>query len=416
MNELDLNRSAHLWVRASFILLLILNIRGHAQNIILDTIYESSICTNNFKIFESQKYFFNGVSIIQAFIIFKSNYSCSDSIYIVTNNFENNVIDTQIVIIYDLVHKLESFTVLSVSKTSDRLIILFKNCIVVLKIDFDGNYIFDQMYPIRFHYVRIEGLGEKLLLINNYNTHPFDSEFRTQLTIFDPVNGRFHQSKALEFPGIEWTHLINKYITTNKLDRIFVVNLFKYEVTVYDEKLNVINVLKIDKESWVFFPDSEYKNFHDSIELIRSKSPYMLNAKNTIAKIFYFEKRLSRIEKIEAIGNRLLVSYKDPGLHKDYRFIDLWVEDNQNNYISVFSSLKVNTSWDMIKSSDMVTNLNYVIPIANSAAQWFDGEYIYFLQTSQDYWIGNTMICYKQLRDEYFLNYDARICVYKYRL
>jgi hypothetical protein len=154
------------------------------------------------------------------------------------------------------------------------------------------------------------------LLSSNYNQHPADKLFNTNLGVYDAEKDQIKKFIHPELPCIGFSHLVNSWITNND-NRIALAAPCGYKIFFYDFELNLVDSINYHpKENWEDLPGNT---------IPFETNPAKSNPKLIIEKLMHLEDSISRIEMIFFVNNStLLVSSGGNGADENQRRIDLW--------------------------------------------------------------------------------------------
>jgi hypothetical protein len=202
--------------------------------------------------------------------------------------------------------------------------------------------------------------GNKIFLERLYNYHPLDASNHFGIVRFDYRKRVFSDSLVFPYPGIEFSHLVNRWVSSTKTN-IFVALTTQNKVLVVNHNLRIVDTISLNK------------NIEDCLGNTNAVGN---PTKTNILSLMSRDTTCERIEKIFALNDStLLISSIFPKSNKRFRKTNI-VQKVNSKWVLISSQIFPNeyTDSENISLSTFRPNLSYSLKIESN-----DNVFVYTL-------------------------------------
>jgi len=182
-------------------------------------------------------------------------------------------------------------------------------------------------------YMKIDIWNDVLLLYKNYNFHPFDETIKTELITLGPEKLNTISRARPAFDFYPFTHRVGKFVSTQK-EILYFAHTLNYKIYRYSDSLKLIDSIELNKPDWVNWSPLRQKTIEAIFDANKT------NIKPLIPDLYKQDELISRIEKIIADNDFLLLVYKMPGDEKQMRNVDLYKKLTDNS-LTIVANQKI---------------------------------------------------------------------------
>ena len=257
--------------------------------------------------------------------LFYPNWKDNDSIHFLKINL---ITKKQMVVnLYfpGLSFKTKSPNITRFDINKEALVILFSNSFAYFTKN-KNQYSFSFIEPLIYSYSDIFLLPDKKILIaNQYNSHPYSNPDKVILNTYDCVTKKIENTVRPYFNSIAFSHFDpNSWIDVRN-DNIILSQTTHYSADFFDADLKKINGYSFTDKNWLF-ADTNY------IEAISHIKPRP-SAKELIGMITQLKDTVSRIEAVYFLSETKLLVRKIPAYNKALNRLRMYdvLELNKNN-------------------------------------------------------------------------------------
>jgi hypothetical protein len=230
----------------------------------------------------------------------------------------------------------------SLAENEQNLVALSGQYVLIFKkSDNDSIYPLERFEKLPDYYESVKIFDNNLILTHCYNDGI--PEANTLVRIEDINTGKVKKVFHPEFQIPEFTLFAPNHYIEQLHDKIFVAQASAYQVDVYNDRGEKINLIKRDSLKWEQLPAGMINRLRKKVSIS--------NPREMIDSLaIYYDESASFIQQVfSRDDSTLLVVYKMPGKDK-CRYIDFWLQDPKGEF---------HLKYDHVVDSAFISDLNY---------------------------------------------------------